>query len=606
MWSKWKAIWGLLGRQRRRFGLAVAALVVATGFMYLPPVVRMWAVDHVIAGKPAASQGLLGRLAELLGGRPSVARDLLIAGLAMVAATALSGLFTYLRGRWSAVASETIARSLRERLYDHLQHLPASYHDNADAGDLVQRCGSDVETVRMFLAGGLTEVGRALILMLVGVPVMVWVSPSMTAATMVLMPLIVVFSVVFFTKVRQTFRRSDEAEGRMTAVLEENLTGIRVVRAFARSEHECGKFAACNADYRNRWCALIRLFAIFWSLSDFLCSLQVAVVLIYGTWLAMTGDLTAGGLFAFLSFVHMFMWPIRAMGRVLADFSKATVSLDRIHEVLSEPREDRCEGAPAEAFCSAGEIVVEHLSFAHDPTPVLRDISFRVEPGQTLAILGPSGSGKSTLVSLLLRLYDYRDGSIRLDGRELRDTDRKHVRRQFGTVLQEPFLYSKTVRDNIRLGGSAAKDDAVVQAAATACIHDTIVKFEKGYETLVGERGVTLSGGQRQRVALARAILDDPPVLILDDALSAVDTQTEQMILGALRQRRGRRTTLLIAHRLSTLRQADRILVLDGGRIVQAGTHEELLGADGLYRRLWDIQYALEDDLQADVREARP
>jgi len=607
MWEKVKAIWALMRGRRGTYALAITALMLSAGFMYIPPLIRMWAIDHLIADKAAGVPASVSRLVEWLGGRSVLAQNLWVAAAAIVTATAISGVFAYLKGRWTAKASEAIVLSLRERLYDHIQHLSCGYHDKTDTGDLVQRCSSDVETVRVFLAVSVVEVGRGVILLLIGVPVMLSVSVAMTLASMALMPLIIGYSVVFFLKVRKIFRRCDEAEGRMTALLEESLTGIRVVRAFARAEHECRRFGERNADYRDRWYRVIMLFAWFWSVSDCLCMLQIAVVMVYGAHLVMAGwggagGLTAGGLFAFLSFVHMFMWPIRHMGRVLADFGKATVAMDRIGEVLGQAPEQDAPGAADEGFRAAGEIVVKDLSFSHDGSaPVLRGVSFRAAPGETVAILGPSGSGKSTLVNLLLRLYDYREGSIRLDGRELSALARKLARAQFGSVLQEPFLYSKTVGDNIRLGHSEAAEEAVSGAASMACVHDAILEFDEGYDTPVGERGVTLSGGQRQRVALARAILADPPVLILDDALSAVDTRTEAMILDALRRRAGKRTTLLIAHRLSTLMQADRILVFEGGRIVQRGTHEQLVGADGLYRRLWEIQSALADDLEAEA-----
>ena len=610
MLAKVKTMWGLLRGRRGMYAAAVGAILLSTAFMFLSPLIRKWAVDLLVEGKDAVMPALVARLVARLGGGAVVARNLWIAGAGIVAATALSGALAYLKGRWSAMASEAVVRSLRGRLYDHIQHLPCSYHDGTDTGDLVQRCSSDVETLRMFLAVSIVEIGRGFILLLVGVPVMLSVSPAMTLASLSLMPLIIAYSALYFIKVRSTFRKCDEAEGRMTAVLEENLTGIRVVRAFARGDYECRRFAERNADYRRNWYRVVKLFAWFWSVSDCMCMLQIATVVICGGYLMMAGwrtpgGLTAGGFFAFMSFVNMFMWPIRHMGRVLADFGKATVAVERIGAILGAEREDRSDGDPAEGFQATGEIVVEHLSFAHDgSSPMLRDVSFRVAPGETLAFLGPSGSGKSTLVNLLLRLYDYEEGSVRLDGRELIETDRKHVRAQFGAVLQEPFLYSRSVGENIRLGSLEANAEAVAEAARMACVDDAIREFDKGYDTLVGERGVTLSGGQRQRVALARAIVADPPILILDDALSAVDTETESMILHALRSRRGKRTTLLIAHRLSTLMQADRILVLEHGRVVQSGTHEDLLELDGLYRRLWRIQSVLEEDLLAETGPA--
>jgi len=606
MLEKLRNIWGLMRGQRLLYVSAVLALVVSAAFMYVPPLVRMWAIDHVIDNKPIPAPSMLLSVINFMGGTSVLARNLWIAGVVMMLATCMSGLFTYFKGRWTAVSAEAVAKSVRERLYDHLQHLPAKYHDKADTGDTVQRCSSDVETVRSFLASSAVEAGRGVIQLAVGLPVMLWVNTTMALASVVLMPVIVGFSVVFFMLVRHKFRLSDEAEGAMTTVLEENLTGIRVVRAFGRGDYESRKFAARNAEYRRRWSGVIRLFAVFWSSSDWMCMMQIAIVTITGAYLLAAdwgkpGGLTAGGFIAFLTFVHLFMWPIRQLGRLLADFGKATVSMDRIFEILRQEREDNCQADPAEVPRLTGDLSVEHLCFSHDQAPILRDISFRIRQGETLALLGPSGSGKSTLVNLLLRLYDYREGSIRIDGRELREMDRKHARSQFGAVLQEPFLYSKTVRDNIRLGAHRVDDSRVAEAARMACVDETIREFDKGYDTLVGERGVTLSGGQRQRVALARAVLSDPPVLILDDALSAVDTRTEAMILDALRSRRGKRTTLLIAHRLSTLMQADRILVLDSGRIVQDGTHEQLIGAEGLYRRLWNIQSSLEEDLRTEA-----
>jgi ATP-binding cassette subfamily B protein len=426
------------------------------------------------------------------------------------------------------------------------------------------------------------------------------------------------FSVIFFSRVRDAFKKADEAEGAMHTRLQENLTGIRVVRAFARQDFECEKFGEKNARFRDLRFRMIHLMAWYWSSTDLLTIAQGGVIVVAGTWWISRGQLSVGTLVAFMSYLGMFMWPVRQMGRILTEVGRTTVSLGRLQDILSVPREDPAAaapgpapGAPAPAAARppdgpaplSGALAVNHLAFSHGGDGhALKDVSFAVEPGQTLAILGPSGSGKSTLVHLLLRLYDYGSGSIRIDGRELRDLAREEARSLFGVVMQEPFLYSKTVRDNIRLGVVQADDEDVKKAAAFACIHDNILEFEKGYDTLVGERGVTLSGGQRQRMALARAILKDPPILILDDALSAVDTETETLILDALRSRHRRRTTLVIAHRLSTLQSADRIIVLEGGRVVQAGTHERLVREDGLYRRLWEIQGSVRETLDQEMQ----
>ena len=424
----------------------------------------------------------------------------------------------------------------------------------------------------------------------------------MALISIVLFPVILAFAFAFFGRVQSLFLKTDEAEGEMTSVLQENLTGIRVVRAFARQEFESDKFAVANARFRDTNERLIRMLATYWSVSDLLCFAQIGLTLAVGAWWLLEGRLTVGTLFAFLTYQQMVMWPVRHLGRVLTDTGKALVALGRIGEILGVAEEDAAdETSPVPAERARGDLVVENLTFRFGDDVVLDDVSFRLEEGATIALVGPPGSGKSTLIHLLLRLYDYEEGSIRLDGRELTSLDRTWARAQVGAVLQEPFLYSKTIGANVKLGRTEADLEEVVEAATAADIHGSISGFESGYDTLVGERGVTLSGGQRQRLSIARALLKDPPILVLDDALSAVDTRTEARILEALRARRGRHGTIIISHRLSSVAHADRILVLEEGRIVQAGTHDELLRQAGAYRRLWKIQGALEAETAADL-----
>lgn len=434
----------------------------------------------------------------------------------------------------------------------------------------------DVETVRHFLAIQVVEVGRALLLLVTVIPIMLYLDVRMALVSLAGTPIIVVFSVVFFLKIKPSFLQMDQAEGRMTSVLQENLTGIRVVRAFARQDFECQKFNQRSGQFRDHHYRLIRLLAVYWPVSDVMVLCQRGGVLLIGSFWVAQGELTLGTLVAFLAFVNIYIWPVRQLGRILSDLGKALVALGRLQEILNVPREagsgpdpgsdGRSEGQPRS---SRGHIVWEQVSFAYDQgAPVLNDVCFAAEPGQTLAIVGPSGSGKSTIVRLLLRFYDGYSGSIRIDGEDLRQLPRKWLRRQISVVMQEPFLYSKTVRQNIMLARPDASDDELVNATQIAGVHQDILRFEREYETIVGERGVTLSGGQRQRVALSRALLQRPAILILDDALSAVDTQTESMILDALRARKGTHTTLIIAHRASTLRLADSVLVLNAGRVV--------------------------------------
>ena len=593
MISKYQLIWQLMHGQRLRYGAAVAALVLASCFLYLVPLVSSVVLDVIISDNGSGTSPFILRTVESIGGRDFVRANLWIAVALIFGLTTFAGLFTYLRGRWAAEATERIIRGLRDRLYDQLQHLPCSYYDGAETGDLIQRCTSDVETVRQFLLNQVVEIGRAALMLLVPLPLMYAIDPRMTGVSLILIPPIVGFSVVFFQKVRHRFEEVDKAEGRLTSTLQENLTGIRVVRAFARQEYEIRKFGARNGNHRDLDYRLYRLLATFWSTSDFLCMAQIALVVFTGgVWLA-SGSLSVGSFFFFLSVVNMFIWPVRMMGRILTELGKATVAIGRIQEILGHERESTPIVAnttitPAD---QRGEIVFDRVTFSHrDGTCALQDVSFRVAPGSTLALLGPSGSGKSTVVNLLLRLYDHAEGSIQIDGHNIANLDRKAVRRRISVVMQEPFLYSKSVRANLMLGHPTATHEEIATASASACVHDTIMEFEGGYETIVGERGITLSGGQRQRVALARALLKEPLILALDDALSAVDSETESLILAALKSRRGRHTTIVIAHRLSTLMHADEILVFDRGRIIQRGTHNSLKEEAGLYSRIWKMQ----------------
>jgi ATP-binding cassette, subfamily B, bacterial len=588
-----KAIWRTLAGQRLLYGAAVAALITASCFLYLAPLIPQAVLDGVIVPGEVAPSRSTRWVIELLGGRAFVRANLWVPGLIFVIITVLAGGFTYLRGRWSAKASERIVRGLRDRIYDHLQHLSCGYFHTAETGDLIQRCTSDVETLRKFLADQVVEIGRATVMLIVPIPLMLLIDPRMTGVSLLLIPFICAFSFFCFRQIRLTFTEADEAEGKMTARIQENLTGIRVVRAFARQDFEREQFDVRNAAHRGLDYKLYLLLARFWSVSDLLCFLQKGLVVFAGVYWLSVGSLQVGAFFYFVTAVNMFIWPVRQMGRILSDLGKALVALERLDEIMAVPLEDHADVSVSVPDLG-GELVFDSVSFSHGDAAVLHDVSFTVPEGKTLAILGPSGSGKTTIVNLLLRLYDYSQGSIRIGGHELSTLDRKALRRRMAAVLQEPFLYSKTLGENARLGAPSATEEDMHAATQAACVHETVLGFEDGYETRIGERGVTLSGGQRQRLALARALLQRPAVLILDDALSAVDTETERSILSSLAGARRQQTTVVIAHRLSTLMEADEILVLDDGRVVQRGTHDSLRDAPGPYRRLWEIQTATE------------
>lgn len=587
--------WSLMGGFRARFLLAMLAMLMATGFRFLVPLVASGTIDFALGGGNGSSRVV--EWMQRFFTAEALRAHLWGAAMVMVGLTMASGAFSFLKGKWAAEASEGIARKLKDRLFHHLQKLPIRFYDRSETGDLVQRCTSDVETFRMALNNQVVEVSHAFILLLTAIPLMVLLHPLMAASSFILIVPLVLFGYIYFKKVRHLFQRFDETEGRVTSVVQENLTGLRVVRAFSRQEHEIEKFSGPNRDYRDLGLRLIRLMAVYWSVSDFMALLQNAVVLGLGIHLISIGEISVGTLFAFIMLLNFILWPVRQMGRTLTDLGKTVVAVGRIQDILESPAEGRHGKLRPPVI--RGHIEAQNLSFSHIPGQVaLEDLSFVVEPGQTLAVVGPSGAGKSTLLHLLLRLYDVDAGSLRLDGVDMRELDRQWCRRQFATVMQEPFLFSKTLKENIRLGNPAAPMREVTRVAEMASIHETIDRFPSGYDTLVGERGVTLSGGQRQRVALARALLQDAPVLLLDDALSAVDTETEEWILASLKKRHGKMTTIVIAHRLSTLAHADKVIVLDRGRIVQAGTHDDLCRAEGLYRRLWEIQNRMETDLE--------
>jgi ATP-binding cassette subfamily B protein len=574
---------------------AIISIGFATMFSFFSPLVIRLTVDAVIGGKELNAPAFVIKMIEAVGGTSTLVQNLWICGLALILLSVINGVFTFLKGRWTAIAAESTARNIRNSLYDHLQHVPYDYHVKSETGDLIQRCTSDVETIRAFMAVQFVEIGRALFMLTMALFIMLSLDLRMTLISMMVVPIIFGFAIVFFMRVKKVFKASDEAEGRLSTVLQENLTGVRVVRAFARQDYEIDKFDVKNAEYRDLTYNLIKLLAGYWSSSDLLCMLQIGTVLVYGSYLTSIGEISLGTLVVFMTYESMLLWPVRQMGRILTDLGKTIVSLKRIEEILYQPIEEPKENE-LKPFIK-GEIEFKNVTFGYEASkPTLKNVSFKVKAGQTVAILGPTGSGKTSLVHLLPRLYDFQEGSITIDGIDIRNIEKKWLRKNIGIVLQEPFLYSKTILDNIGLAKDNALEEEVYAAAQTAAVHSVIQEFDKGYETMVGERGVTLSGGQKQRVAIARTLILESPVLIFDDSLSAVDTETDTAIRRALKQRSKTATTFIISHRITTLSEADFIVVIDEGEVTQLGTHQELINEEGLYQRIWSIQNAIEEE----------
>jgi len=597
MLKKFRLLWYFMQGHRLLYISAIIALGLATIFSLMSPLVIKTTIDSIIGDKPFLNlPDWLLNMIESTSGRSYFAQNLWMCSIILVGLASANGILIFLKGKWAAIASESIAKNIRERLYDHLQHLPYDYHVKAETGDLIQRCTSDVDTIRRFLAMQLIGVGQSILKVAIVMPIMLALNVKMTFIAMAIIPLLFLFSLIFFGKVRVAFKRSDEADGYMSTVLQENLTGVRVVRAFARQQHEMEKFDNANLKYRDLTYRVILTMGTYWSISEFLGFIQVGTVLIIGSYWAALQVISLGTFVAFSTYVGMLIWPIRQLGRILADLGRTFVSIERIQEILEQPSEKIQSNSLKPPI--NGELELHNVSFAYEPDkPILKNISFKVKSGQTVAILGPTGSGKSSLVHLLAGLYDYQDGCIKIDGIELKTINKKWLRQHVGIVLQEPFLFSKTIKDNIRLARMEAHEEQVFEVAQIAAIHDVILNFEKGYETPVGEKGVTLSGGQKQRVAISRTLIRECPVLIFDDSLSAVDTETDAAIRNALKSNGFDGTTFIISHRIVTLSQADVILVLEKGELVQVGTHTELINQPGLYQRIWAIQNALEEEL---------
>jgi len=573
----------------------MAATMLAAFFNVIPPMVVKVTIDSVINKGPLEAPWFIVILVEAAGGVTRLAGDLWICGLMVVAAAAGNGICAFFRGKFTAKGADEFAKQLKDKLYDRLQRVPYEYHMTAKTGDLIQRCTSDVETIRRFLSMQLVEIARILCVVAYSVSIMLSLHAGYTLVAVVTVPPMFIVSLKYFKSIRKHFTLADEKEGELTAALQENLSGVRVVRAFGMQRFEAEKFESKNEEFRFLCVKMMNVMARFWSLTDALTFLQIGAVLFAGIFLALRGSITVGTLLVFLSYEGMLIYPVRQLGRILSDLGKMEVSQDRVGEILNTPAETDTPGAVSNRL--DGDIVFDNVTFAYEKNrPVLNGLSFAVRKGETIALLGATGSGKTTAMHLLLRLYEYGEGTITINGRELRGIKKDHLRSRIGIVLQEPFLYSKTIRENLRMAKRGANDPEMEEAAETAAIHETINQFEKGYETMVGEKGVTLSGGQKQRLAIARTLIKQSDVLIFDDSLSAVDPETDARIRASLKKRAGGATTFIISQRIGTLMEADRIFVLEDGRLADSGTHEELSARDGLYGRIWKIQNMRDED----------
>lgn len=577
----------------RYFVACILAGIAFTGCeLVVPQIVRM-TVDSVIGSKPLEAPGFVQSWILSMGGVAWLRQRLWLPAAVMAGFGLLSAGLRYVTNLYSSKAGETLVKTTRDLLYGHIQHLPWKWHMQNATGDIIQRCTSDVERVKTFFQEQFVSVFQIVVLIVLSLVCMIAMDWRLAMVPLVLFPVIVAYSLLFHNRIRDRFTDCDESEGVLSTIAQENLTGVRVVHAFGRENFERERFEKQNEEYTSLWIRLCRTLSDFWAIGDFTSCIQVLLVVVIGSLLCVRGQMSEGSFISFALYNSMLIGPVRRLGRMISEMSKAGVSIDRIAEVLNAPVEQDAPGAQEKPM--DGDIEFKNVTFRYETGPaVLDDVSFRIPAGSSFGVLGGTGSGKSSLILMLCRLYAPNSGCVTVGGTDIASMPAKWVREHIGVVLQEPFLFSRTVEENIGICGADAQ--TIRDAAATACIHDDIERFAKGYDTVVGERGVTLSGGQKQRVAIARTLTQKTPVLVFDDSLSAVDTQTDEKIRRALKQRRSGVTTMIISHRITTLMDCDNILVLERGRVSQLGTPRELLAQEGLFRRIYDMQMAIGEE----------
>ena len=572
---------------KKYFVMAVFASFITTILNSLTPQIFRFTIDSVLGSNQY----------------PFLSEHLWIMALVVIGVAVMSGIFLYVGRVGTALAGETFAKNMRDALFVHVQKLPMSWHDKNQTGDIIQRCTSDVEVIRNFVVTQLLEVFRTSFLVIVSFDMMMSMNVKLSLIVLAFVPVVVLYSAIFYRLIARRFTDADEAEGELSTVVQENATGVRVVRAFGREKFEMDRFREKNDAFAKLWIKLGTLAGLYWGVGDLITGLQVVTIIVLGAVEAVRGTISVGEFVAFASYNTTLVWPIRGLGRILSDMSKAGVSFERVDYIIRGEEEGYSEQKRKSEQLTE-DIQFSHVSFSYeDGQDVLSDVSFEIPAGTTFGILGGTGSGKSTIVQLLTRLYECEKngGSIRIGGRDIREVPLEEQRDKVGMVLLQPFLYSRTIKENICASRPDVSMEEIRKAAQIACVDDAIMSFPDGYDTLVGERGVTLSGGQRQRVAIARMLLSRSPVMVFDDSLSAVDAKTDYQIRLALKKERGDSTLILISHRITTLMGADQIMVVNHGKIEELGTHEELIEREGIYRKIYEIQMSHDDRRQ--VRE---
>lgn len=585
--KKIKILFNLMSPSKKYLLLMLMMTTVVVFTSLVNPIILGFVLDNVVADQPITNP-IISVIVSIFGGIENFKQNIWLAGVVVLLFASFDAVAQFLRGKSNGITSETVSRNIRNKLFDHIQYLPYSYHQQSQTGDLIQRVTSDVDTIRRFLANQISEFTFGVLTIIIAGFILFSIHTQLALLSLISIPVLILYAYFFFKSMQVAFKASDESEAYLTTVLQENVDGTRVVKAFNRESYELEKFTKANYDHHDKTVHMIKLLGQYWGISDLIVLVQSLITMLFGLYFAHQKLITVGEFIIFVSYISFILYPIRQLGRILSDFGKVSVSMDRLLEILNTEIENVEIGLTPEI---KGNIVFDEVSFHYDDgdNDVLMDLSFDIKQGQTIAIMGPTGSGKSSLVHLLTKLYDYK-GHIYLDGVELRDIQARYLRQHVGLVLQEPFLFSKSIYENIRLANPSADMSKVSWAARIASVDQVITEFDQGYDTMVGEKGVTLSGGQKQRIAIARVIINECPILIFDDSLSAVDAQTDANIRKELSDLPHEATTIIITHRVNSAMNADKIIVLDQGRIIQEGSHDELINQSGLYHEIYKIQ----------------
>lgn len=580
------------------FIVSIAASMLMTLITTVIPQVIKFTIDNVIGNEPVDG-GITSIVAKALGGVERVREGIWIVALAIILLAVLTFITRYCSRYFMFKANETLLRKIRNDVFSHVQRLPLSWQLENNTGDIIQRCTSDADKISDFVCNQLFSLIRIALLLTLSLIFMFQTHVKLALIAMSFIPVIIGYSIIYYKRVGKKFKECDEQEGVLSTIAQENLTGVRVVRAFGRERYERDKFERQNTSYTGLWVRLLKKMAFFWISSDLVVAIQLLFIVVFGVVFCVNGEFTAGGFTAFISYNSMMIGPVRELGRIISNLSKANVALGRIGEVMNAEEEDYGENEGR----IDGDIVFDNVCFEYlKDKPVLENVSFTIPQGSTLGIVGGTGSGKSTIAALIDGLYPVKSGSVSIGGKNIQDIPPATLRNNIGLVMQEGYVYSRTIGENIGIAAEDSSIENIKRAASVACVDDAIEGFANGYDTIVGERGVTLSGGQKQRVAIARTIIRDMPYVIFDDSLSAVDSDTDSKIRSHLKTECEGITTVIIAHRLTTVMHADNIIVLDGGKIVEQGNHKQLIENNGLYKRIFDLQMDLPDELKAEVQ----